>query len=47
MNVLWNQRDQVAKDRETMDLQLLELWWLPSVELGIVGMGVQVHQDAV
>jgi len=31
VDVLWDQREQVAKERETVDLELLELWWLPSV----------------
>jgi len=35
VNVLWDQRKQVAKERETVDLKLLELWWLPSMELRV------------
>lgn len=31
MDVFWNQRQQITKNGEAMNLKLLELRWLPSV----------------
>jgi hypothetical protein len=45
VNVLWDQWQKVADQGESMNLELLELRWLPSVELWAVRLGVQVHQD--
>jgi len=44
---IWDERHQIAKDRESVDLKLLELWWLPSVHLRIARMWIKVHHDAV
>jgi len=36
VDILWDQWEQVAQKREPVNLELLKLWWLPSVEERVV-----------
>lgn len=44
---LWDERQQVAEQTETVDLQLLLLRRLPPLELWVLGLWVQVKEDGV
>ena len=46
VNVLRNERQKVAKERQTMYLELLQLRWLPSMKLRVVGARIKVKHDA-
>lgn len=47
MDVLGDQWHQIAQERKPVDLQLLKLGWLPSVELRVVRIWIKVHEEAV
>jgi hypothetical protein len=46
VNVLRNERQEVAKKRQTMYLELLQLRWLPSVKLWVVRARIEVKHNA-